>query len=93
MQRATRNQLYFETGPDNAPTLTVQPGEQIEIETQLNRGPWLDDHPDGEALRKKLYGGNPSSGCIFVEGAQPGQLLTVHICQQCIMASSFRSGE
>jgi acetamidase/formamidase len=28
-----------------------------------------------------LYGGNPSSGCIYVEGAEPGQILTVHISQ------------
>jgi len=79
MQRATRELLYFETGPDNVPTLHVQPGEMFEVETQLNRGPWLETHPEGEALRQKLYGGNPSSGCIYVEGAQPGHVLTVHI--------------
>jgi len=81
MKRATREVLYFEIGADNAPTLYVQPGEVFEVETQLNRGPWLDDHPDGERLRKLLYGGNPSSGCIYVEGAEPGQILTVHIGQ------------
>ncbi len=79
MQCATRDTLYFEIGPDNAPTLRVQPGETFEVETQLNRGPWLDTHPEGETLRQKLYGGNPSSGCIYVEGAEPGQMLTVHI--------------
>lgn len=79
MQRATTETLYFETGPDNAPTLTVQPGEVFEVQTQLNRGPWLDTHPDGERLRQRLYGGNPSSGCIYVEGVQPGQVLIVHI--------------
>jgi amidase len=79
MQRATREKLYFETGADNAPTMTVKPGEVFEVETQLNRGPWLDTHPDGETLRQRLYGGNPSSGCIYVEGAEPGQMLTVHI--------------
>ena len=79
MQRATRDVLYFEIGADNAPTLHVEPGEVFEVETQLNRGPWLDTHPDGEALRKRLYGGNPSSGCIYIKGAEPGQLLTVHV--------------
>jgi acetamidase/formamidase len=79
MQRASKEILYFETGPDNPPTLRVQPGETFEVETQINRGPWLDQHPEGEALRKRLYGGNPASGCIYVEGAQPGQLLRVHI--------------
>jgi acetamidase/formamidase len=79
MKRATRDVLYFEIGRSNAPTLSVQPGEVFEVETQLNRGPWLDSDPDGERLRRELYGGNPSSGCIYVEGAQPGQMLTVHI--------------
>jgi amidase len=79
MKRATRDVLYFETGADNVPTLHVEPGEVFEVETQLNRGPWLDDHPQGEALRQRLRGGNPSSGCIYVRGAEPGQMLTVHI--------------
>lgn len=79
MQRATRETLYFEIGANNRPTLHVKPGELFEVETQLNRGPWLDTHPDGETLRERLYGGNPSSGCIYVQDAMPGQMLIVHI--------------
>jgi acetamidase/formamidase len=79
MQRANTDILYFETGPDNEPTLFVDPGEEFEVQTQINRGPWIDTHPDREALEKKLIGGNPSSGCIYVNGAQPGQVLRVHI--------------
>ncbi len=104
MKRATKDVLYFETGPDNPVTLRVQPGEEFEVETQLNRGPWLDEHPDGRQLREKLQdgqqpretmfnagwsvpgylaagapSGNPSSGCIYVEGAKPGDVLKVHI--------------
>jgi amidase len=104
MKRATTEVLYFETGRDNPVTLRVQPGEEFEVQTQLNRGPWLDDHPDGAALRAKLYdqcaaeppaalknssvpwylsqglpSGNPSSGCIHVQGAKPGDMLLIHI--------------
>ena len=79
MQTATTDVLYFETGPDNQPTLRVSPGEEFEVRTQINRGPWLDEHPDREALLTKLHGGNPSSGCIYVDGAEPGQDLIVHI--------------
>ncbi len=79
MQQATRDILYFEIGPDNEPTLRVSPGEEFEVETQLNPGPWLDNHPEREMLRQKLRGGNPSSGCIYVEGAMPGQVLSVNI--------------
>ena len=79
LKRATREILYAETGPENEPTLTVAPGEEFEVETQMNPGPWLDEHPDGEAIGAKIPGGNPSSGCIFVEGANPGDVLTVHV--------------
>ncbi len=81
MKRATKEVLYFEVGRDNEPTLRVEPGEQFEVETQMNSGPWLDTHPRGEELREKLSGGNPSSGCIFVNGARPGDRLTVHVGQ------------
>jgi amidase len=104
MKRATTETLYFETGRDNAVTLRVQPGEEFEVQTQLNRGPWLDNHPEGEKLRTKLHdhrtisptlfadgwsvlwylpaglpSGNPSSGCIYVKGTQPDDMLLVHI--------------
>ena len=79
MQRATTDTLYFETGADNPVTMRVRPGEEFEVQTQLNRGPWLDTHPDGERLRKLLRAGNPSSGCIWVEGAEPDMMLNVHI--------------
>jgi acetamidase/formamidase len=78
-KRATRDVLYFEIGADNEPTLRVEPGETFIVETQLNRGPWLDNHPDGAALREKLRGGNPSSGAVYVEGARAGDCLAVHI--------------
>jgi acetamidase/formamidase len=79
MQCATTDVLYFETGPGNRPTLRVRPGETFQVRTQLNRGPWFDDHPDGDRLRALLRGGNPSSGCIYVEGAEPGMVLTVEV--------------
>ncbi len=79
MKRATKEVLYFETGPDNEPTLHVEPGEEFEVETQINRGPWLEGHPQEEELTAKIRAGNPSSGCIYVEGAEPGQMLTVHV--------------
>lgn len=79
MQRATKETLYFEIGPGNEPTLRVAPGEVFEVETQMNRGPWLEGHPDRPALEAKLRGANPSSGCIYVEGARPDHALAVHI--------------
>lgn len=79
MKRATKEILYFETGADNRPTLTVTSGERFEVETQMNAGPWLDDHPHGADLAARLIGGNPSSGCIAVEDAEPGDVLAVTV--------------
>ena len=79
MKVATKDVLYFETGPDNAPTLWVDPGEEFQVETQMNPGPWMDGHPEEEKLRELLVGGNPSSGCVYVQGAEPGQVLRVDV--------------
>jgi acetamidase/formamidase len=59
--------------------MQVAAGETFEVQTQLNRGPWLDAHPEGERLRALLRGGNPSSGCVEVTGAKAGQMLSVAI--------------
>jgi acetamidase/formamidase len=81
MQRVSNGVLYFETGPDNPVTHRVRPGETFEVQTQINAGPWIDllEEPERSAWRKKLRGGNPVSGCIFVEGAKPGDALRVEI--------------
>ena len=79
MKRQSKDVLYFEISSQNKPTLRVQAGEEFEVQTQLNRGPFTAQHPEGPAVAQKLRGGNPSSGCIWVEGAEPGDLLSVHI--------------
>ena len=79
MKRATKEILYFEIGPENVPTMEVEPGEEFDVQTQMNPGPWLETHPDGKRLREKITGRNPSSGCIVVRGAQPGQMLSITI--------------
>jgi acetamidase/formamidase len=81
MQRVGNEILYFETGPDNPVTHRVKSGETLEVQTQINAGPWIDrlSPEEQEPLRKRLAGGNPASGCIFVEGAKPGDMLSVEI--------------
>lgn len=78
MKRATKDVLYSEIGKDNSPTLHVEPGEEFEVETQT-AGSLPENFSDGEELREKLVGGNVTSGCIYIEGAKPGDMLTVHI--------------
>ena len=87
MQRATTDTLYYEHSPHNAPTMTVKPGEWFEVETQMNRGPDANRVPgDIRDLYNRYRSdsqptdrGNASSGAIRIEGAEPGQVITVHI--------------
>ncbi len=85
MQRQDKDTLYFETSAANPPTMTVKPGETFEIVTQMNRGPDPSEVPEdirdewAAARRGDMRGGNPSSGAIYVEGAEPGQVLAVNI--------------
>ncbi len=78
MKRAGTDVLYFETGPQNAPTLHVEPDEVFEVQTAINPGPWC----DGEQLeqyRKKVPYGNPTSGCIHVDGVRAGDMVSIEI--------------
>ena len=79
MKQADKSVLYFETGPTNPVTLSVAPGEEFEVETQINAGPWIDESADPAAERARLRGANPASGCIEIEGAAAGQVLAIHI--------------
>ena len=81
MQTIPKDVLYFETGPDNPVTHRVKPDETFEVVTQINRGPWIDALPkeEQERWKERLRGGNPASGCICIEGAKPGDLLSVEI--------------
>lgn len=78
MKRATTDVLYFEIGPQNQPTLHVDPGEVFEVQTAINPGPWCEGRQLEEYCRKVPYG-NPSSGCIYVAGAKPGDMVTIEI--------------
>ena len=77
--------LYYETGPANPPTLWVEPGEVFEVVTHMSRGPDLSVVPPDlreEWLSHEPYEverGNPSSGAIWVRGAEPGMAVEVAI--------------
>lgn len=87
MQRATKDVLYYTHSGANPPTMTVKPGEWFEVESQMNRGPDAALVPDDI---RDLYNqhrsdsqptdrGNAATGAIVVEGAEPGQIVTVHV--------------
>nr|MDE0502061.1 acetamidase/formamidase family protein [bacterium] len=84
-QRQGPSPLYYEASPSNRPTLRVEPGETFEVVTQMNVGPDPSVVPPGlrdDWARYHSYEierPNPSSGAIWVEGAEPGHAVEVVI--------------
>ena len=85
IQRQGPSPLYFEASPENPPTLRVAPGETFEVLTQMNVGPDPSVVPPDlrdDWARYHSYAverPNPSSGAIWVEGAEPGHAVEVVI--------------
>lgn len=73
------NQVYAISAA-NPPKLRVQPGQRFQLETELNTGDWLhslEDSPEGRVSSFPYV--NSATGPVYVEGAQPGDALAVHI--------------
>jgi amidase len=87
MQRVTRDKITYLFDRRLEPVARVQPGEMFVVETEDSRGGRTRTSetttPDYLlAMRRKGYLGNPVTGPIHVEGAEPGDTLAVHIVQQ-----------
>lgn len=78
MQIATRDRLYSEISRFNPITLEVSPGETFQVQTEMNTGSWLQTLADVWSPEKKSAS-NPSSGCIYIQDARPGQMLAIKI--------------
>lgn len=89
MQRITRDQLAVVFDHRLPPVAHVASGETFVIETEDSRGgrtrtPETTTATYLRAMRERGYYGNPVTGPIFVEGAEPGDTLAVHIlAQEC----------
>jgi acetamidase/formamidase len=77
MQRALRKYVTTEHSKDNAPQITVRPGEVFLAETQLCSGEWLQNIGD-VWTPEKSSGPNPTV-VVAVDGAKPGDSLRVRI--------------
>jgi acetamidase/formamidase len=70
--------LYYEISRHNPPALTIEPGETVVVETEDTFNGLVRKEGDHRDLKRKPYG-NPQSGPIYVEGAEKGDTLAVHI--------------
>jgi len=72
MHEFTPTVFYRQFSPNNAPVLTVSPGDTIHTTT-------VDAGGKDEKGVSRVLGGNPETGPFYVEGAAPGDTLVVHI--------------
>ena len=84
MQQITRDQLAVVFDHRLAPVATVKPGEVFVVETEDARGGRTRTTETTTAeylkeMRRTGWFGNPVTGPIFVEGAEPGDTLAVHV--------------
>jgi amidase len=68
----TPSVFYRQFSANNAPVMTVAPGDTIHTTT-------VDAGGQDEKGAPRSLGGNPQTGPFFVESAQPGDTLVVHL--------------
>src|ERR1700744_3731643 len=89
MQRIGREHAMGSFDRRTPPAARVKPGEIFIVDTEDSRGGLTRTAETSTpeyllAIRKKGYVGNPVVGPIFVETAEPGDTLAVHIhAQEC----------
>jgi amidase len=78
MQRLPIGPLYYEYSRHNQPRLRVKPGETIVVESEDAFSGQIRTNDDRRD-KVKLPMGNPQTGPIWIEGAEPGDSLAVTI--------------
>lgn len=78
MHRLPIGPLYYEFSRHNEPRLRILPGQSVLVESEDAFSGQIRSNEDRRDKSKKPYG-NPQTGPIWVEGAEPGDTLTVAI--------------
>lgn len=78
MKRLSLGPLYYEFSRHNEPRLRIQPGETVVVESEDAFSGQIRSNDDRRD-KSKIPLGNPQTGPIFVEGAEPGDALAVKI--------------
>jgi amidase len=87
MQRISRDKLTPVFDRRCPPVARVAPGEVFLVETEDSRGgrTRVPEHTTADyllSMRRQGYHGNPVTGPVFIETAQAGDTLAVHILEQ-----------
>jgi len=78
MRELKLGKLYYEISRHNPPALTIQSGETVSVETEDAFSGQVRKEGDKRDKQKMPYG-NPQSGPIYIDGAEKGDTLAVHI--------------
>ncbi len=78
MKRLTPGPLYYEFSRHNEPRLHIDPGETIVIEAEDAFSGQIRSNDDRRD-KSKVPLGNPQTGPIWIEGAEPGDTVAVKI--------------
>ncbi len=78
MKRLSQKEYFYVISKYNEPAISVKPGETVVFETADNSTNRIRRKEDVEVIPTIKYW-NPLSGPILVEGAKPGDTLTVYI--------------
>ena len=78
MKELKLGELYYEISRHNPPAAYIDPGETLSVETQDTFNGLVLKEGDHRDIQRKPYG-NPQSGPIYVNGAEKGDTLAVHI--------------
>src|SRR5213595_2174030 len=78
MKRLPLGPLYYEFSRHNEPRLRIEPGESLVVESEDAFSGQIRTNADRRDKTKKPYG-NPQTGPIWIEGAEPGDSLAIKI--------------
>jgi len=78
MKELKLGKLYYEISRHNPPALSIQPGETVTVETEDAFSGQVRKSGDKRDRGKQPFG-NPQSGPIYIDGAEKGDTLVIHI--------------
>jgi amidase len=79
LDEARQGEFLYTIGPYSEPVLHVAPGDRVVVETRDAFGGAVRTEADLPSQRLTMPFVNPQNGPITVEGAEPGDVLAVHI--------------
>lgn len=79
LNKAVQGDYHFVYGPYAKPVLSIRPGDTVIAETEDAFGGAIKTERDLPSQKLRMPYVNPQCGPIAVEGAEPGDVLCVHI--------------